>query len=55
MVVRGLNDVKRWVLGYGRGAIVKGPVELVELVREEVGRMNYNYANSLEGSANVSE
>ncbi len=36
LVVRGLNDLKRWVLGYGRGAIVRSPPELVQLVREEL-------------------
>ncbi len=46
MMVRGLNDVKRWVLGYGRGAIVREPPELVAMVKEEVERMNYNYVNS---------
>lgn len=35
MMVRGLNDLKRWVLGYGRGAIAKAPLELVEMVRQE--------------------
>lgn len=25
MVVRGLNDLKRWVLFHGKGAIVKSP------------------------------
>ena len=39
MVVRGLNDLKRWVLGYGKGAIVKAPPELVELVRKEAQTM----------------
>ncbi|NCJ06220.1 WYL domain-containing protein [Synechococcales cyanobacterium C] len=48
MVVRGLNDVKRWVLGYGRGAIVQEPPELQRMVAEEVEQMNYNYANSLD-------
>ncbi len=46
MVVRGLNDLKRWVLGYGKGAIVREPPELVQLVREDIERMNYNYSNS---------
>lgn len=46
MVVRGLNDVKRWVLGYGKGAIVEEPPELVQLVREEIEHMNTNYSNS---------
>jgi predicted DNA-binding transcriptional regulator YafY len=35
MTVRGLNDLKRWVLGYGQGAIVKQPPELVRLVRQD--------------------
>lgn len=43
MVVRGMNDVKRWVLGYGKGAIVREPPELAKLVREEVDCMNQNY------------
>jgi len=50
LVVRGLHEVKRWVLGYGRGAVVKEPVELVELVKGEVEQMHYNYADSLEGT-----
>lgn len=41
MVVTGLNDLKRWVLGYGKGAIVKEPSELVQLVRNEIQGMNY--------------
>lgn len=43
MVVRGLNDLKRWVLGYGKGAIVKQPVELVEMVRQETEEMLRHY------------
>ena len=43
MVVTGLNDLKRWVLGYGKGAIVKEPSELVQLVRNEIQGMNYFY------------
>jgi predicted DNA-binding transcriptional regulator YafY len=43
MVVRGLNDLKRWVLGYGKGAIVQSPPELVELVKNEVEEMNKQY------------
>ncbi|MGQ9873335.1 helix-turn-helix transcriptional regulator [Leptodesmis sp.] len=41
MVVRGLNDLKRWVLGYGKGAIVREPPELVQLVRDEVEEMRH--------------
>lgn len=43
MFVRGLNDVKRWVLGYGKGAIALEPPELVQLVREEVTAMEKHY------------
>ncbi len=43
MVVRGLNDLKRWVLGYGKGAIVREPPELVKLVGDEVSGMSRNY------------
>jgi predicted DNA-binding transcriptional regulator YafY len=43
MTVRGLNDLKRWVLGYGKGAIVKAPPELVEMVSEEVKGMGQQY------------
>ena len=46
MTVGGLNDVKRWVLGYGQGAIVREPPELVAMVTMEIGQMNYNYTNS---------
>lgn len=43
MTIRGLNDVKRWVLGYGRGARVLGPPELVAMVREEIEGMQAQY------------
>ncbi len=43
MTVRGMNDVKRWVLFYGKGAVVRDPPELVQLVRDEVGAMSRNY------------
>jgi predicted DNA-binding transcriptional regulator YafY len=46
MVVRGLNDLKRWVLGYGKGAIVREPPELVQLVRDEVEGMGKSYGKS---------
>lgn len=44
MVVSGMNEVKRWVLGYGKNAVVKGPPELVAMVRDEVEAMNNNYS-----------
>lgn len=40
---RGLNEVKRWVLFYGKGAIVKAPPELVQLMRDEVEGLNCQY------------
>lgn len=43
MTVRGMNDLKRWVLGYGKGAIVKQPPELEELVRQEAEGMLRQY------------
>jgi predicted DNA-binding transcriptional regulator YafY len=43
MTVKGINDVKRWVLGYGKGAKVISPPELVDLVREEVAQISKLY------------
>ncbi|MEA5620594.1 WYL domain-containing transcriptional regulator [Cronbergia sp. UHCC 0137] len=43
MQVTGLNDLKRWVLGYGKGAVVKEPPELVALVKGEVEGMSKHY------------
>ena len=43
MYAGGLNDLKRWLLGYGKGAVVKSPPELVELVKENIKAMNSNY------------
>lgn len=42
-VVRGLNEVKRWVLFYGKGARVLEPPELVEMVRAEIVEMQQQY------------
>lgn len=42
-VVRGLNEVKRWILFYGKGAMAIAPPELVQMLREEVQRMNSIY------------
>jgi len=55
MVVRGLNDVIRWVWGYGRGARVEGPPELVEMVREEVEGMKRNYCKDWEADRHASK
>lgn len=43
MSVAGLNEIKRWVLGYGKGARVKSPPELVQLVQNEVEGMSQCY------------
>lgn len=43
MKVTGLNELKRWVLGYGKGAVVKEPPELVALVKGEVEEMSKHY------------
>lgn len=43
LVVSGLNDMKRWVLGYGKEAVVKQPPELVALLRNEVEGMMREY------------
>lgn len=37
--VGGLQEVKRWVLGYGKEAIAQSPPELVKLLREETEAM----------------
>ena len=39
MEVGGLQEVKRWVLGYGKEALAKSPPELVKLLREETQAM----------------
>jgi predicted DNA-binding transcriptional regulator YafY len=46
LVASGLNDLKRWVLGYGKGAVVQEPAELVRLVKGEIEGMSQHY-NSL--------
>ncbi|MCW6038676.1 transcriptional regulator [Spirulina subsalsa FACHB-351] len=43
LVASGLNDLKRWVLGYGKGAKVKEPPELVALVKAELEGMMQHY------------
>ncbi|MEB3309912.1 MAG: WYL domain-containing protein, partial [Snowella sp.] len=43
LLISGLNDLKRWILFYGKGAVVKQPPELVELVRQEIEGMGQHY------------
>ncbi len=45
LVAKGLQELKRWVLSYGRGAIVLQPPELVAIMREEIEKMNAGYQN----------
>jgi predicted DNA-binding transcriptional regulator YafY len=45
MEVPGLNDLKRWVLGYGKGAVVQSPPELVKLMQAEVEEMRKVYCS----------
>ncbi len=46
MQVKGMNDLKRWVLGYGKGAIVQKPPELAAMVQEELQGMVENYGKA---------
>ncbi|WP_017660805.1 helix-turn-helix transcriptional regulator [Baaleninema simplex] len=43
----GLNDIKRWVLGYGKGARVRKPQKLVDLVQREVETMARQYESGV--------
>lgn len=42
-VARGLNEVKRWILFYGKGAIALSPPELVKLMRDETVGLSTHY------------
>jgi predicted DNA-binding transcriptional regulator YafY len=48
LVVRGLNEVKRWVLYYGAGARVLEPPELVEMIKTDLLAMNQLYCGGIE-------
>ncbi len=48
LIVGGLNELKRWILGYGKGAVVKEPSKLVEMMPEEVEGMSEQYIRGLE-------
>lgn len=43
MTVGGLNDIKRWVLSYGKGARVLSPPKLIAMVKTEIAEMNSYY------------
>ena len=44
MTVSGLNEVKRWVLGFGCHAEVLAPVELRQEIQKEITTMLDNYS-----------
>ncbi|NJK62578.1 MAG: WYL domain-containing protein [Synechococcaceae cyanobacterium SM2_3_1] len=50
VTVRGMNDVKWWVLGYAKGSVVRDPPELVAMVKEELRRMIQRYREVGHGS-----
>jgi predicted DNA-binding transcriptional regulator YafY len=39
----GLEEVKRWVMFYGKGAVVREPPELVAMVKQEIAEMTAGY------------
>jgi predicted DNA-binding transcriptional regulator YafY len=43
-IARGLQEVKRWVLYYGKGAVIKSPPELVEMIKDDLSVMNQHYS-----------
>jgi predicted DNA-binding transcriptional regulator YafY len=47
MTVSGLNDIKRWVLSYGKGARVLNPPILVAMIKSEIEEMTNYYAGDL--------
>jgi predicted DNA-binding transcriptional regulator YafY len=47
MTVSGLNDIKRWVLSYGKGAKVVSPPNLVAMIKAEIESMVSYYIGDL--------
>ncbi|NER01004.1 MAG: WYL domain-containing transcriptional regulator [Cyanothece sp. SIO2G6] len=45
--VRGLEEVKRWVMYYGQGAIALEPIELAGMIRAELRAMTKNYKKGI--------
>jgi predicted DNA-binding transcriptional regulator YafY len=43
MTVSGLNDLKRWILSYGKGAKAISPPELVAMIKAEIEEMTSYY------------
>jgi predicted DNA-binding transcriptional regulator YafY len=42
----GLAEVKRWVMFYGKGAVVREPPELVAMMKQEIAEMTTGYEDS---------
>jgi predicted DNA-binding transcriptional regulator YafY len=47
MTVSGLNDIKRWVLSYGKGAQVLSPPKLIAMIKAEIAEMNSYYTGDV--------
>jgi len=45
-VARGLNEVKRWILFYGKGAKAIAPPELIKMIKDEVSALYQKYGES---------
>lgn len=43
LTATGLNEIKRWLLGYGKGAIARHPPELVKMLQDETDVMARQY------------
>jgi hypothetical protein len=41
-----MNDIKRWVLGYGSAARVLSPPHLVALMQEEIAELSQQYLSA---------
>lgn len=46
MTVSGLNDLKRWILSYGKGAKAISPPELVAMIKAEIEEMTSYYSGN---------
>jgi predicted DNA-binding transcriptional regulator YafY len=46
LTVSGMNDIKRWVLGYGSAARVLSPPHLVALMQEEIAELSQQYLSA---------
>jgi predicted DNA-binding transcriptional regulator YafY len=47
MTVSGLNDIKRWVMSYGKGARVLSPPKPIAMIKTEIESMISDYMGDL--------